>query len=261
MRRTPWSRKLIKHAKIDRAMILAAGKGTRMQSAPDDPPKPLTEIAGQSLLMRMVARLETSGIQKIVINLHHKADHIKQAMATYNGPCEIIFSDESAALLETGGGVKKALPLLGDAPFLVANGDVLWREADNANAALPAFLAAFNPAQMQALLMLCPTQKATGYDGAGDYDRRDDGQLTRRPTAPKGASAAYVFAGVQILTPRLFDALPETAFSLNLAYDAAAKKGALYGHELDGQWMHVGTPQGRAAAEAILATDTKDTNS
>jgi MurNAc alpha-1-phosphate uridylyltransferase len=237
---------------IDTAMILAAGKGTRMQSAPDDPPKPLTEIAGQSLLMRMVARLEASGIKKIIINLHHKAAHIERAMATYEGACEIIFSDERAALLETGGGVKKALPLLGAKPFLVANGDVLWRETDNANAALPAFLAAFKAAQMQALLMLCPTQKTTGYDGAGDYDRRADGQLTRRAQTPKGATAPCVFAGVQILTPALFDALPEGAFSLNLAYDAAAEKHALYGYELNGQWMHVGTPAGRAAAEELM---------
>lgn len=240
---------------IDTAMILAAGKGTRMKSAADDPPKPLTEIAGQSLLTRMVSRLETSGIKKIIINLHHKADHIERALANYGGPCEIIFSDERDALLETGGGVKKALPLLGEAPFLVANGDVLWREADNANTALPAFLAHFNAAHMQALLMLCPTRAASGYDGAGDYDRSADGQLTRRPTTPEGISAAYVFAGVQILTPRLFDGLSETAFSLNLAYDAAARNGALFGHELDGQWMHVGTPEGRAAAEALLASD------
>ena len=148
---------------------------------------------------------------------------------------------------------------MGDAPFLVANGDVLWREADNANAALPAFLAAFNAAHMQALLMLCATQKASGYDGAGDYEQSADGRLTRRAPNPQGKSAQYVFAGVQVLTPDLFDALPAAstkgAFSLNLAYDAAAQNGALYGHVLDGQWMHVGTPQGRAAAEAILAAD------
>jgi MurNAc alpha-1-phosphate uridylyltransferase len=234
---------------IDTAMILAAGKGTRMQAAPQDPPKPLTEIAGQSLLMRMVARLEHSGITKIIINLHHKAAHIETALAAYDGPCEILFSDERDDLLETGGGVKKALPLLGDKPFLVANGDVLWREAQNANAALPAFIKAFDAQNMQALLMLCDTQNASGYDGDGDYDRAPDGQLTRR----RGQRAAFVFAGVQILTPHLFDALPDGAFSLNRAYDEAAHHKALFGHILDGQWMHVGTPQGRAAAEAILA--------
>lgn len=234
---------------IDTAMILAAGKGTRMQAAPQDPPKPLTEIAGQSLLMRMVARLEHSGITKIIINLHHKAAHIETALAAYDGPCEILFSDERDDLLETGGGVKKALPLLGDKPFLVANGDVLWREAQNANAALPAFIKAFDGKKMQALLMLCDTQNASGYDGDGDYDRAPDGQLTRR----RGQRAAFVFAGVQILTPHLFDALPDGAFSLNRAYDEAAHHKALFGHILDGQWMHVGTPQGRAAAEAILA--------
>ena len=138
---------------IKSAMILAAGKGTRMQARAADPPKPLTEIAGQSLLMRMVMRLEQSGIEKIIINLHHKAESLS-ALTAYKGSCEIVFSDERAALLETGGGVKKALPLLGDAPFLVANGDVLWHEADHANHGLTQMMQNFDAAKMDALLLL-----------------------------------------------------------------------------------------------------------
>ncbi|HAT08159.1 MAG TPA: mannose-1-phosphate guanylyltransferase [Rhodobiaceae bacterium] len=234
---------------IKNAMILAAGKGTRMQAQADDPPKPLTEIAGQSLLMRMVLRLEQAGIEKIIINLHHKADIIERAMAAYAGSCEIVFSDERAALLETGGGVKKALPFLGDAPFLVANGDVLWHEADNANQALAQMMQGFDPTAMDALLLLSARHQASGYNGKGDYMLHTDRRLTRR--AEK--AAAHIFAGVQILKPFLFDAMPEGAFSLNAVYDAAQARDALFGHMLDGHWMHVGTPDGRQAAQDYLA--------
>lgn len=234
---------------IKSAMILAAGKGTRMQAQAADPPKPLTEIAGQSLLMRMVMRLEQSGIEKIIMNLHHKADVIERAMAAYAGSCEIVFSDERAALLETGGGVKKALPLLGDAPFLVANCDVLWHEADHANHALTQIMQNFDAAKMDALLLLSDRARASGYDGQGDYMIDEDRRLTRR----QDETGAHIFAGVQILTPALFDGTPDGAFSLNAIYDAAQAQNRLFGHVLDGYWMHVGTPAGRAAAEAYLA--------
>lgn len=235
---------------IETAMILAAGKGTRMRAAQHDPPKPLTLIAGQSLLMRMIARLEAAGIKTIIINLHHKAAHIEAALAQYEGACEIVFSDEREALLETGGGVKKALPHFGDAPFLVANGDVLWHEqpADKGADQLTRFMAAFDAAKMSALLLLTPTDKATGYDGQGDFHQDEAARLTRRQTD----SAPYVFAGVQILTKDLFRTMPEGAFSLNQIYDAALVENRLFGHLLDGQWMHVGTPEGRAEAEALL---------
>lgn len=234
---------------IKTAMILAAGKGTRMQSAPSDPPKPLTDIAGQSLLMRMLARLEAAGIKRIIINLHHKAEQIEAALSAYDGACTITFSNERDALLETGGGVKKALPLLGDAPFLVANGDVLWHEADHANHALTQIMQNFDAAKMDALLLLSDRARASGYDGQGDYMIDEDSRLTRR----QDETGAHIFAGVQILTPALFDATPDGAFSLNAIYDAAQAQNRLFGHVLDGYWMHVGTPAGRAAADAYLA--------
>ena len=236
----------IRTAQIGTAMILAAGKGTRMRAAADDPPKPLTEIGGVSLLARMIGRLEAAGIRRIIINMHHKADFIEAAAAAHQGPAELILSDERAALLETGGGVKNALPLLGDAPFLVANGDVLWREN---SPAIDALCRAFDAAETDALLLLADTAAASGYDGSGDYHLGSDGRLTRKT----GASAPYVFAGVQILSPAVFAAMPDGAFSLNRVYDAAQAAGRLSGTVLDGQWMHVGTPEGRAAAEAILA--------
>ncbi len=235
---------------IETAMILAAGKGTRMRAGENDPPKPLTLIAGQSLLMRMIARFEEAGVKTIIINLHHKAAHIEAALKAYNGACEIVFSDECDTLLETGGGVKKALPHFGDAPFLVANGDVLWHEetAHGAPGQLADFAAAFETEKMRALLLLTPRMKASGYDGRGDFHCDDNGRLTRR----QGDSAPYVFAGVQILTPSLFANITDTAFSLNKIYDVALADNQLFGHLLNGQWMHVGTPEGRAEAEALL---------
>ncbi len=237
-------------APITRAMVLAAGLGTRMRARAEDPPKPLTEIAGRTLLDRLLDRLEAGGMTRIVINLHHKADRITGHLAQRDG-VEIVFSDERARLLETGGGVKKALPLLGDEPFFVCNGDIIWQENADILAALHAH---FDAHRMDALLMLAPLAACTGYDGQGDFERHGDGRLTRA----RSAQAAFVFCGVQILSPAAFDATPEGAFSLNHIYDSAAATGRLYGAVLDGRWMHVGTPEGVRAAETILAAGRPD---
>tara|TARA_B110000971_G_scaffold221827_1_gene270829 strand:- start:702 stop:1394 length:693 start_codon:yes stop_codon:yes gene_type:complete len=230
-------------------MILAAGKGTRMRASAEDPPKPLTQIGNQSLLFRMLGRLEAAGLEAIVVNVHHKAQAIEAALESYSGKATITISDERDALLETGGGVKRALPHLAPTPetagFLVANGDVLWREE---TPVLDGFLAQFDPQKMDALLLLAARNQATGYDGTGDYTMSADGQLRRKTER----EADYIFAGVQILSPSLFATLPEGAFSLNQTYDLAQNNGRLYGHVLDGLWMHVGTPEGRAEAEAAL---------
>ena len=239
---------MIDKPKIDKAMILAAGKGTRMRAAPDDPPKPLTEIAGQSLLARMMDRMRDTGIRHIVVNLHHKADWLETMLADYaraHDEVTLSLSDERDVLLETGGGVKKALPLLGDGPFLVANADLLWQEN---RPALDDLRAAFDPQHMQALLLLADRDTATGYDGTGDYHLVEGARLKRKTDE----AAPYIFAGVQILTPALFADTPDGPFSLNLIYDRAQAAKALYGHRLDGQWMHVGTPEGRAEAERLM---------
>lgn len=235
---------------IETAMILAAGKGTRMQAAATDPPKPLTAIAGETLLARMLNRMMAAGITKIIVNVHHKAEQIEAMLADFAAAhpmLEIIVSDERDSLLETGGGVKKALPLLGASPFLVANADLMWLEN---RPAIDALMAGFDASHMQARLLMAARDTATGYDGAGDYHMDADGQLTRRGTE----DADLIFAGVQILTPALFAAMPDGAFSLNKVYDQAQKADALFGTLLDGRWMHVGTPQGRAAAEALMTS-------
>lgn len=234
---------------IDTAMILAAGKGTRMRAAPDDPPKPLTAIAGQSLLARMVARLAAAGIRNLVVNVHHKADVLEAAladMAAAHPSLSLSISDERAGLLETGGGVKKALPLLGDKPFLVANADLLWQEN---RPVLVDFIAAFEARPCRAQLLLARCDMASGYDGRGDYHLTEDGRLRRAGSE----GAAHLFAGVQILSPALFTDTPAGPFSLNHIYDRAEAADTLYGRVLDGRWMHVGTPEGRAIAERIMA--------
>ena len=243
MRRRLWRVRL-----IDTAMILAAGKGTRMRPAADDPPKPLVELAGESLLARMLSRLMAAGISRIIVNVHHKAAQIETMLAEYaaaHPSLEIDISDERDALLETGGGVKKALPLLGARPFLVANADLLWLEN---RPAIDALIADFEAGRMQARLLMAQRSTATGYDGDGDYHFLPDGRLRRRIDG----AADWIFAGVQILDPALFAYMPDTAFSLNRVYDQAQESGALFGTPLDGRWMHVGTPEGRAAAEQLL---------
>lgn len=234
---------------LDTAMILAAGKGTRMQAQENDPPKPLIEIAGQSLLARMVARLVDAGISRLVVNVHHKADAMEAALAALalDFPAlTLMISDERESLLETGGGVKKALALLGEAPFLVANADLLWQEK---RPVLSDFIAAFDADKARAQLLLAACATSTGYDGRGDYHLAGDGRLRR--AGSEGAD--YLFAGVQILSPCLFDDAPEGPFSLNEIYDKAEVTEGLYGHVLDGRWMHVGTPAGRAAAQTVMA--------
>ena len=230
---------------IKTAMVLAAGLGRRMRAADNDPPKPLVEIAGQSLLSRLLDRLEAAGIEKIIINLHHKAGDIEAHLAARNNRAEIVFSDERDALLDTGGGVKKALPLLGSDPFLVCNADVLWQETDDNIAML---MRRFDRQKMDVLLLLADPQTSTGYDGAGDYCCDAAGQLQRRQDQETG----LIFSGLRVVTADIFAAMPEGAFSFNQIFDHAEAAGRLHGVRLQGRWMHVGTPEGRAAAQELM---------
>ncbi len=228
------------------AMILAAGLGKRMSTDPHAPPKPLREIAGKPLVLHMADRLAAVGVQKIIVNVHHKADQVINCLAQWQG-AEIIISDETDKLLETGGGVRKALPLLGDMPFFVCNADILWRSGDGGgDMDLHNLAARFDPTLMDACLLLSPKAKAVGYDENGDFDCTEDGQLSFH----KGGD--YAYAGVQIMQPQLLAAHPAPVFSLRDCFQTAAKAGTLYGHVMQGQWLHVGTPEGLERAEAII---------
>lgn len=216
-------------------MILAAGKGTRLRPRTDKTPKPLVKVAGKALIDYSFDLLQLAGIQQVVVNKHHLADQIEDHVRAKQG-FNICISDETDKLLETGGGVRKALPMLGSSPFFVLNSDVIV--LDHGPSSIRRMQECWNLAKMDALLLLHPTSTAVGYEGQGDFFMDDAGQITRRVA---GRSAPYMFTGIQMLNPALFDDVEEGIFSLNLLYDKAAAAGRLFGLPHDGQWLHVGT--------------------
>lgn len=228
-----------------RAMILAAGLGERMRPLTENLPKPLIEVRGRSLIETILDRLEQASVPEVVINLYYLGELIEARLAGRARP-RIAFSHEETRL-ETGGGVRKALPLLGAEPFLAINGDVCW--LDGCTAALRRLTEAWDDAAMDALLLLHPTAYAVGYDGPGDFMLDPEGRLRRRR---EWEVAPFVFSGIQMLHPRLFEATPEGPFSLNLVYDKAAEAERLWGLRHDGDWFHIGTPENLRDVEDAL---------
>jgi MurNAc alpha-1-phosphate uridylyltransferase len=230
-------------------MILAAGLGTRMRPLTDTMPKPLVRVGGKPLINHVLDRLAALGVETAVVNVHHFADQIEQHLRPRRVP-KIVISDERGSVLGTGGGVVKALPLLGDAPFFHVNSDTLWIDGVKSN--LARLADAFDPERMDALLLLAPTATSVGYTGRGDFTMASDGKLQRRP---EREVVPFVYAGIAILARTLFKDAPSGAFSLTQLFDRAIEKERLYGLRLEGVWMHVGTPEAIAAAEkAILAS-------
>jgi N-acetyl-alpha-D-muramate 1-phosphate uridylyltransferase len=226
-------------------MILAAGLGTRLRPITDTIPKPLVAVGGRPLIDHALDRLAEAGVEHVVVNIHYKADMIAAHLARRSHP-RIELSAE-AELLDTGGGVARALPSLGEA-FLVVNSDVFWRDGEPP--ALLRLAAVFEPAATDAVLLLQPTATAVGYDGSGDYVLDQPGSPRRRR---EGEVAPYLFAGIQLLHRRLFEAAPGPVFSLVRLFDHAEKRGRLAAIVHDGDWYHVGTPQGLALTRARLA--------
>ncbi len=226
-------------------MVLAAGLGTRMRPVSDHLPKPLIEIAGQTLLDHAIERLEAAGVERVVVNLHYKGDMIAARLARRSRPRIELSREET--LLETGGGVKHALPLLGDS-FFVVNGDIMWLDA--LQPALRRLASAFNPKKLDAVLLLQRTVTAIGYEGRGDYFLDAAGTPRRRG---EREIAPYIFAGIQILHRRLFSGVDDTVFSLKRLYDRAEDAGRLAAIVHDGEWFHVGTPEGLDRTRARLA--------
>jgi N-acetyl-alpha-D-muramate 1-phosphate uridylyltransferase len=230
-----------------RAMIMAAGLGTRMRPLTDTRPKPLVEVAGKALLDHAIDRLVDAGVTSIVVNLHYKAEMIKTHLAGRKD-VEIIFSDESDGLLGTGGGVVRALHYFGDEPFFIHNSDTIWVEGYGR--ALEQMKKRWDPETMDALLLVVPLIHSMGYEGTGDFLMDSMGHLSR---VPPGRVSPFAFPGVQIVHPRLFEDPPGGGFSTNIVWDRAIEKERLFGMRLDGVWIHVGTPQAVAEAEAYLA--------
>ncbi len=229
-----------------RAMVLAAGMGVRMRPLTDRVPKPLVAVAGKPLIDHVLDRLAHAGVETAVVNVHHLAHMIEQYLAGREKP-GIVISDERNELLDTGGGVVKALPVLGQAPFFHLNSDTIWIDGVKCN--LLRLAEMFDPARMDALLLLAATSTSVGYAGRGDFTMAADGRLIRRH---EREVAPFVYAGGAILNPALFSTAPSGAFSLNLLFDRAIEAGRLYGLRLEGVWMHVGTPEAVAAAEAAI---------
>ncbi len=226
------------------AMVLAAGQGLRMRPLTERTPKPLIPVAGRCMLDRALDLLDDADVPYRVVNTHWLGDQVAAHLAHHTGT---VISREDV-LLETGGGVGYALPLLGEKAFFVCNADIIW--IDGAQPALARLAQAWDDGRMDALLLMQPVDTAFGYDGAGDFHCLADGTLRRRA---KDERAAHVFTGVQILHPRLFTGAPKGAFSLNVLYDRAQTQGRLRGIVHDGDWLHIGTPQALAEAEAWFA--------
>lgn len=228
---------------VSTAMVLAAGLGTRMRPLTDDRPKPLVKLAGKALIDHVLDRLAAAAVMKAVVNVHYMADQIEDHLAGRQAP-EVVISDERDALLDTGGGVARALPLLGEGPFFIHNSDSVWIEGPQP--CLEQLAAAWMWDAMDALLLLARVSSTLGYDGRGDFGM-DAGNALFRPA--EAQVAPYVFTGVSIAHPRLFAGCPQGAFSLNLLWDRAIKEGRAFGLPHQGTWMHVGTPQAVGEAQ------------
>jgi MurNAc alpha-1-phosphate uridylyltransferase len=229
------------------AMVLAAGLGQRMRPLTATMPKPLVKVAGKALLDHVLDRLKEAGVKQAIVNVHYLGEQIIAHVASRTRPT-IVISDERAELLDTGGGVVKALPLLGDKPFFHINSDTIWIDGVTPN--LTRLVEAFDPATMDALLLLAPTAESIGYAGRGDFMMAPDGRLLWRD---EREVAPFVFAGAAILSPRLFDGAPQGAFSLTALFHKAIEQGRLHGLRLEGLWMHVGTPDAIGLAEQAIA--------
>lgn len=227
-----------------KAMLLCAGLGKRMRPLTDHRPKPLIEVCGRTLLDRALDDFVRAGVREVMVNTHYKAEMIEAHVARRPPPPAISLSHEPV-LLETGGGIKKALPWLGDDAFYCANGDAIC--VDGSMPAWQRLADAWDARRMDALLLLVPRENARGYEGPGDFFLEGQGMLRRRGEA---LHAPCIFSGLQLLHPRLFSGAPEGAFSMNLLYDRCRPRvcGVLH----DGPWLHVGDPAGLAQAEHFL---------
>jgi len=219
------------------AMIMAAGFGTRMRPVTEKTPKPLVEVLGRPMIDHILAKMQRAGIERVVVNLHYKADKLRRHLEkSLPQGMEIAFSEEPE-ILDTGGGVVNALPLLGDDPFFVVNGDMFWRDG---TASVFSMLAArWDETAMDALLLMVPTVAAVGYYGLGDFTMRPDGRLMRRRETHV---APFLYGGIQLVHPRFFEGAPEGKFSTNLLWDRAQEADRLYGIRHEGEWMQIDTP-------------------
>ncbi len=234
--------------RITTGMALAAGLGTRMRPLTLDRPKALVKVHGRVLLDWALDRFAASGVERCVVNIHHFADLMEAHLGARPGAPTLTISDERDEVLETGGGVVKALPQLGPDPFFISNIDAIW--VDEGERELDRLQDAWDPERMDALLLLAPMERTLGFDGAGDAFLEPDGRLRFRGEAP---AAPYAYAGVQILNPAVLDGRQPVRFSMMDVWKELAAAGRLHGLVMDSFWMHVGDPVAVSEAEARLS--------
>jgi MurNAc alpha-1-phosphate uridylyltransferase len=227
-------------------MVLAAGLGTRMRPLTDDRPKALVTVTGRALIDHVLDRLVNAGVKRAVVNVHAFAD-LLEAHLKNRRDIDIVISDERTQLMETGGGVMQALPLLGSDPIVIANIDSVWTEP--MGSAIMRLAASYDRASMGARLMLAPMDQCLGFEGAGDFHQRADGRLAFRNDDP---AADWAYTGVQIIDPAIMAGEPLEPFSFTRVWRRLESEGRLYGAPLGGFWMHVGDPNAREAAETRL---------
>jgi len=229
------------------AMIMSAGLGTRMRPLTDGLPKPLIEVNGKALIDHALERLSAAGVRKVVINVHYLADAMETHLKSHDCGLEIVISDERDLLLETGGGMVRAEPLIDCDPFFALNSDNLW--IDGAHDTLRQLAAQWDGEAMDALLLLVPRDDARNNEGRGDFYLEPDGRVRRRG---QDAVAPYVFTGIQIVAKRLLRDAPNGPFSTNMLWDRAIAEGRCFGAIHDGLWFDVGTPAAIGLTEAAL---------
>lgn len=240
------------------AMVLAAGLGTRMRPITDHTPKPLVEVAGRSMLDRALDHLDRAGVTRAVVNLHHLADRVEAHLAQRTPGPAVVFSDERDTLLETGGGMVRARPLLGDDPVFALNADIIW--LDGARPALTRLAEAWDPATMDALLLVVPRDQAHGYAGRGDFlcqpdpgsKAEDTGAVSVVGRPAEGETAPVIYGGVQIIKPSVLDGYPCAPWSLNKVFSQLIDVGRLSALVHDGGWFHVGTPDSIEPTSALI---------
>ena len=231
------------------AMVLGGGFGKRMMPLTKDIPKPLVRLKGRALVDHALDRIAAAGIKRAVVNVHYCADKLEAHVKKRARP-EIVISDERQQLLDTGGGVTKALPLLGKDAFLIHNSDSVWIEGVGSN--LERLFSVWDPDTMDSLMLLASAATSLGYEGSGDFAMDKDGRLTRRG---ERQMTPFVFTGVSIAHPRMFADAPQGPFSINKLWDTAIDSGRLFGARLDGLWMHVGTPEALVEAERWIESE------
>lgn len=234
-------------AKIDSAMVMAAGLGKRMRPLTATRPKPLVRVAGKALIDHSLDRIEAAGIGHVVVNVHYLADALEAHLAAQRRAFTIDISDERDLLLETGGGMVKALPLLSGDPILIVNSDNIW--TDGPQDSIRHLARHWDAARMDALLLMIRQASATGHGGRGDFHMDPNGRLSRRKP---GRVAPFVYTGIQLISRRFLDDAPEGPFSTMLLWERAIAAGRLFGLSHMGQWFDVGTPARIAPTETAL---------